>query len=307
MGKIYHNILELIGNTPLLEINGYKKLLGTKSNIFAKLESFNPSGSVKDRIAKAMIEDFEKQGKLKSGGTIIEPTSGNTGIGIAMAASSLGYKCIIVMPDSMSIERRKVIYNYGAKIVLTDGKKGMAGANEKAKEILKETDNAVILSQFENPINPLIHYLTTGPEIYNDLDGNIDCFIAGIGTGGTISGVSKYLKEKNKDIKVFGIEPKNSSVLSNNIASSHKIQGIGAGFIPKTLDTSIYDHIIQVDDDIAFEKAKTIFKTDGVSVGISSGAALAALEEVCSKFDFSNIVVLFPDGGDRYYSTPLFD
>lgn len=298
---------ELIGNTPLLKINNYNKIKGI-DNIYAKLEYFNPAGSVKDRIALAMIEDAEKSGKLKPGATIIEPTSGNTGIGIAAVAAAKGYKAILTMPETMSVERRNLLKAYGGEVVLTDGAKGMKGAIARAEELNKEIENSIILGQFENQANPEAHIKTTGPEIWNDTEGKVDIFVAGVGTGGTITGVGKYLKSKNPNIKVIAIEPKSSPVLSEGHAGSHKIQGIGAGFVPETLDTDVYDEVIAVENDDAFKAGKEFARAEGVIVGISSGAALWAAVEVAKREENKgkNIVVLLPDTGDRYLSTPLF-
>lgn len=308
MAKIYGSADELIGKTPLMELKRIEEKFGLKAKIFAKLEYFNPAGSVKDRIAKAMIEDAEKNGALKKGAVIIEPTSGNTGIGIAAVGTAKGYKVIIVMPETMSIERRKLIKAYGAEIVLTEGAKGMKGAIEKANELAKENKGAIVLGQFVNPANPKAHYETTGPEIFEDTNGEVDFFVAGVGTGGTISGVGKYLKEKIGGVKVVAVEPESSPVLSKGVAGAHKIQGIGAGFVPDTLDTGVYDEIITVSNEAAFETGRLIGTTEGVLVGISSGAALNAAIEVAKRAENAgkNIVVLFPDSGDRYLSTPLF-
>lgn len=308
MSKIYETADELVGKTPLLKLNNIIKELDLKANIFAKLEYFNPAGSVKDRIAKAMIEDAEKSGKLNKDSVIIEPTSGNTGIGLSSVAAAKGYKIIIVMPETMSVERRQLMKAYGADLVLTEGAKGMKGAIAKAEELAKEIPNAFIPGQFVNPANPKIHFETTGPEIYEDTDGKVDIFVAGVGTGGTLTGVGKYLKSKNSKVKVVAVEPKTSAVLSTGIAGSHKIQGIGAGFIPETLDTSVYDEIIAVDNDDAFKFGKLVVRKEGVLVGISSGAALSAAIELAKRpeNDGKNIVVIFPDTGDRYLSTPLF-
>lgn len=308
MAKIYGSADELIGKTPLMELKRIEQKFGLKAKIFAKLEYFNPAGSIKDRIAKAMIEDAEKNGALKKGAVIIEPTSGNTGIGIAAVGTAKGYKVIIVMPETMSIERRKLIKAYGAEIVLTEGAKGMKGAIEKANELAKENKGAIVLGQFVNPANPKAHYETTGPEIFEDTNGAVDFFVAGVGTGGTISGVGKYLKEKIGGVKVVAVEPESSPVLSKGVAGAHKIQGIGAGFIPDTLDTGVYDEIITVSNETAFETGRLIGTTEGVLVGISSGAALNAAIEIAKRAENAgkNIVVLFPDSGDRYLSTPLF-
>lgn len=307
MARIYNSMTELIGNTPLLKINNYNKIKGI-DNIYAKLEYFNPAGSVKDRIALAMIEDAEKSGKLKPGATIIEPTSGNTGIGIAAVATAKGYRAILTMPETMSVERRNLLKAYGGEVVLTDGTKGMKGAIAKAEELNKEIENSIILGQFENPANPETHRCTTGPEIWNDTDGNVDIFVAGVGTGGTVTGVGEYLKTQNPNIKVVAVEPKSSPVLSEGRAGSHKIQGIGAGFVPDTLNTRVYDEIIAVENDDAFAVGKEFARAEGVIVGISSGAALWAATELAKREENKgkNIVVLLPDTGDRYLSTPLF-
>ena len=309
MSRIYTQADELIGQTPLLELTHIEKAHGLKAKIFAKLEYFNPAGSVKDRIAKAMLDDAEKSGKLKKGSVIIEPTSGNTGIGLSSVAAARGYKIIIVMPETMSVERRQLMKAYGAELVLTEGAKGMKGAIAKAKELAEEIPNSFIPSQFENPANPKIHFDTTGPEIYSDTDGKVDIFVAGVGTGGTVTGVGKYLKSKNPKIKVVAVEPSSSAVLSTGVAGSHKIQGIGAGFVPDVLDTSVYDEIITVTNEDAFATGKEIGKLEGVLVGISSGAALKAAIELAKREENAgkNIVVLFPDTGDRYLSTPLFN
>lgn len=305
--NIYTSVSELIGKTPLLELKGIEEELSLKAKILAKLECFNPTGSVKDRIAKAMIEDAEKSGKLAKNGVIIEPTSGNTGIGIAAIGVSKGYKVIIVMPDTMSMERRTLIKAYGAQIVLTDGKMGMKGAIQKANE-LKEELKGVILGQFSNPANPRIHYDTTAREIYDDTQGKVDIFVAGVGTGGTLSGVGRFLKEKDKNIKIYAVEPKDSPVLSKGESGAHKIQGIGAGFIPDVLDTSVYDGVLTVSNEDAFNFAKIVRERDGVSVGISSGASLKAAIELAKnqENEGKTIVVIFPDSGDRYLSTRLF-
>ena len=308
MGKIYNSVTELIGGTPLLKANNFIKANGLKANIFVKLEYFNPAGSVKDRIAKAMIEQAEKDGKLKPGATIIEPTSGNTAIGLASVAAARGYKAILTMPETMSVERRNLLKAYGAKIVLTDGSKGMKGAIAKAEELAKETPNSFIPEQFANPANPAAHEATTGPEIYNDLDGKVDAFIAGVGTGGTLSGVGHYLKNQDKDIRVVAVEPATSPVLSKGQAGPHKIQGIGAGFVPETLDTKVYDEVIAVPNEDAFKYGRQFSHVEGVLIGISSGAALAAAIELAKRpeFEGKNIVALLPDTGDRYLSTELF-
>ena len=308
MSNIYQGTLGLIGNTPLVELTHIEKKFGLKSRLLAKLEYFNPAGSVKDRIAKEMIEQAERDGKLKPGSTIIEPTSGNTGIGLAAIAAAKGYRLIIVLPETMSIERRNIIKAYGAELVLSDGTKGMKGAIAKAEELHEQIENSFIPEQFENPANPAAHYKTTGPEIWEDTDGEVDVFVAGVGTGGTISGVGKYLKEKKSDVKIVAVEPATSAVLSTGKAGAHKIQGIGAGFVPNTLNTEIYDEIITVENDTSFEYGKEIAKAEGILVGISSGAALYAAIEVAKRPENKGktIVALLPDSGDRYYSTDLF-
>lgn len=308
MAKIYKKLTELIGGTPLMELGGIEKKHGAKSTILAKLEYFNPAGSVKDRVAAAMIEDAEKSGKLKAGAAIIEPTSGNTGIGLASVATAKGYRTILTMPETMSVERRNLLKAYGAEIVLTDGAKGMSGAIEKANELEKEIDGGVILGQFVNPANPKVHYNTTGPEVWEDTDGKVDIFVAGVGTGGTLSGVGKYLKEQNPNVKVVAVEPETSPVLSQGKSGPHKIQGIGAGFVPDTLNTSIYDEIIPVPNEAACTAANEIAKTEGLLVGISSGAALWAGLELAKRpeNDGKTIVVVFPDTGERYLSTGIF-
>ena len=308
MANIYKSADELIGKTPLLELRHIEKEYGLKATLLAKLEYFNPAGSVKDRIAKAMIEDAEKSGKLKAGATIVEPTSGNTGIGIAAVGTAKGYKVILTMPDTMSIERRRLIKAYGAEIVLSEGAKGMKGAITKAEELAATIDGAIILGQFVNPANPKAHYETTGPEIYNDTDGKVDYFVAGVGTGGTLSGTGKYLKEKIDDVKVVAVEPETSPVLSKGVAGPHKIQGIGAGFVPATLDTNVYDEVIAVANEDAFTYGRQIGKLEGVLVGISSGAALKAAIDLAKRKENEGktIVVIFPDSGDRYLSTSLF-
>ena len=298
---------ELIGNTPLLELENIEKELGLKSRVFAKVELFNPAGSVKDRIALKMIEEAEKEGLLKEGSVIIEPTSGNTGIGLASIGAMKGYRVILTMPSSMSEERRKLLRAYGAELVLTDPKLGMKGAVDRANELLKEVPNSIILGQFINPNNPKMHYETTGPEIYKDLDGKVDIFIAGVGTGGTVSGVGKYLKEQNKNIKVIAVEPANSPLLTEGHAGGHGIQGIGANFVPETLDRDVYDQVMDIKDEDAFEYARMVGKKEGILVGISSGAALAAAIEVAKENEGKNIVVIFPDSGDRYLTTKLFE
>ena len=308
MSNIYTSADQLIGHTPLLELTHIEKAHDLKAKLVAKLEYFNPAGSVKDRIAKAMIDDAEAKGLLKAGSVIIEPTSGNTGIGLASVAAARGYRIIIVMPETMSVERRQLMKAYGAELVLTEGVKGMKGAIAKADELAKEIPNSFVAGQFVNPANPKAHYETTGPEIWQDTDGQVDFFVAGVGTGGTITGVGKFLKEKNPAVKVVAVEPKTSAVLSTGIAGSHKIQGIGAGFVPDVLDTKIYDEIIPVDNDDAFAVGKEIGHREGVLVGISSGAALWAAIELAKRPENAGktIVVLLPDTGDRYLSTPLF-
>ena len=306
--KIYQNATELIGKTPLLELTHIEKALGLKARILAKLEYFNPAGSVKDRIAKAMIEDAEASGKLKPNSVIIEPTSGNTGIGLASVATARGYRVILTMPETMSVERRQLMKAYGAELVLTEGAKGMKGAIAKAEELAKEIPNSFIPGQFVNPANPGAHRETTGPEIYEDTDGEVDIFVAGVGTGGTVTGVGEYLKSKKPDVKVVAVEPATSAVLSTGVAGSHKIQGIGAGFVPDVLNTKIYDEIITVQNEDAFATGKLIGKSEGVLVGISSGAATYAAIELAKRpeNEGKTIVVLLPDTGDRYLSTPLF-
>ena len=305
---IYKKITELVGKTPLLELVNYEKEHNINATILAKLEYFNPAGSVKDRIALNMVETAEKEGKLKKGSVIIEPTSGNTGIGLASVAAAKGYRVIITMPDTMSVERRNILKAYGAELVLTDGAKGMKGAIEKAEELAKEIENSFIPSQFENPANPEAHKKTTGPEIWDDTEGRVDIFVAGVGTGGTISGVGEYLKEKNPKVKVVAVEPSASAVLSGEAAGPHKIQGIGAGFVPKALNTQIYDEIINIENEAALETGREIARTEGVLVGISSGAALAAAGKLADRPENKEkvIVVLMPDTGDRYLSTALF-
>ena len=308
MANIYKGTLGLIGHTPLVELTHIEEKYNLEARLLAKVEYFNPAGSVKDRIAKEMIEQAEKDGKLKSGSTIIEPTSGNTGIGLAAIAAAKGYRLIIVLPETMSIERRNIIKAYGAELVLSDGTKGMKGAIAKAEELHEQIENSFIPEQFENPANPAAHYKTTGPEIWEDADGEVDVFVAGVGTGGTISGVGKYLKEKKSDVKIVAVEPATSAVLSTGKAGAHKIQGIGAGFVPNTLNTEIYDEIITVENDTSFEYGKEIAKAEGILVGISSGAALYAAIEVAKRPENKGktIVALLPDSGDRYYSTDLF-
>ena len=307
MSKIYKSTADLIGNTPLFELTNIEKELGLEAKIVAKLEYFNPAGSVKDRIAKEIIEQAEKAGKIKPGAVLIEPTSGNTGIGIASIAASKGYRAILTMPETMSVERRNILKAYGAEIVLTDGAKGMKGAIAKAEELAKEIENSFIPSQFDNPANPEAHFKTTGPEIWNDTDGNVDYFIAGVGTGGTLSGTGEYLKQQNKNIKVVAVEPATSPVISKGVAGPHKIQGIGAGFIPKNLH-DVCDEVIPVENEDAFEYGKLISRKEGILVGISAGAALRAAVEIAKRPESKGktIVVIFPDSGDRYYSTPLF-
>ena len=307
MARIFASADELIGKTPLLELTHIEKEYGLKAKIVAKLEYFNPAGSVKDRIAKGMIDDAEKKGLLKEGSVIIEPTSGNTGIGLASVAAARGYRIIIVMPDTMSVERRQLMKAYGAELVLTPGEKGMKGAIAKADELAKEIPNSFIPGQFVNPANPAVHRASTGPEIYEDTDGKVDIFVAGVGTGGTITGVGEYLKGKNPNIKVVAVEPKTSAVLSTGVAGSHKIQGIGAGFVPDVLNTKIYDEIIPVENEAAFETGRQIGRKEGVLVGISSGAAAFAAIELAKRpeNEGKTIVVLLPDTGDRYLSTPM--
>ena len=308
MSNIYTSADQLIGKTPLLELTHIEKAHDLKAKIVAKLEYFNPAGSVKDRIAKAMIDDAEAKGLLKEGSVIIEPTSGNTGIGLASVAAARGYRIIIVMPETMSVERRQLMKAYGAELVLTEGAKGMKGAIAKADELAKEIPDSFVPGQFVNPANPKAHFETTGPEIWEDTDGQVDWFVAGVGTGGTVTGVGQYLKSKNPAVKVAAVEPKSSAVLSAGVAGSHKIQGIGAGFVPDVLDTKVYDEIIPVDNDDAFKLGKEMGRSEGVLVGISSGAALWAAIELAKRpeNEGKNIVVLLPDTGDRYLSTPLF-
>lgn len=309
MVEIYTSAEELIGKTPLLELKNIEEKFGTKANVIAKLEMFNPGGSAKDRVALSMLDDAEKNGKVNKDTLIIEPTSGNTGIGLALIAACRGYKAVIVMPDNMSEERKKIMGAYGAALVLTDGKDGMAGAIRKAEELAQEHPNSFIPSQFENEANADAHYRTTGPEIYKDTDGKVDIFVCGVGTGGTITGVGRYLKEKNKNIKVVAVEPFTSAVLSGEEKGAHSLQGIGAGFVPKVLDTTVYDEIIKVKDEEAFEMGREICRTEGLLVGISAGAALSAAVEVAKREENrgKNIVVLLPDTGDRYLSTKMFE
>ncbi len=308
MAKIYNSILDLIGKTPLLEISKYTKSENLNAKIIVKLESFNPAGSVKDRVALAMIDDAEEKGLINKDTVIIEPTSGNTGVGLSLVAASRGYKVIIIMPDTMSIERRNFLRAYGAELELTPGSQGMKGAIAKAEELSKTIPNSFIPGQFVNPANPKIHYLTTGPEIWEDTDGQVDFFVAGVGTGGTLSGVGKYLKEKNSNVKIIGVEPASSPVLTQGKPGPHKIQGIGAGFVPETLDTKIYDEVITVENDDAFAVGRKLSRTEGVLAGISSGAALKAATDLAKRPENAGktIVVLLPDSGDRYLSTTLF-
>ena len=309
MSKYVESAAELIGKTPLLKLNGYTKNAGiTNANIFAKLEYLNPAGSVKDRIALAMINDAEKKGLLKPGATIIEPTSGNTGIGIASVAAAKGYRAILTLPDTMSVERRNLLKAYGAELVLTEGAKGMKGAIAKAEELNKEIEGSIILGQFDNPANPAAHKATTGPEIWEQLDGKVDIFVAGVGTGGTITGIGEYLKSQNPDVKIVAVEPATSPVLSKGTAGAHKIQGIGAGFVPKVLDTEVYDEILPIENDDAFEEGRAFAVSEGILVGISSGAALKAATILANRPENKgkNIVALLPDSGDRYLSTALF-
>ncbi len=308
MSSIYKGTLGLVGNTPLVEVVNVEKELKLPATVLVKLEYFNPAGSVKDRIAKAMIDDAEERGVLKEGSVIIEPTSGNTGIGLAAIAAAKGYRVILTMPETMSVERRSILKNYGAEIVLTDGAKGMKGAIERAEELAKEIPGSIIPGQFVNPANPAIHKATTGPEIWRDTDGRVDVFIAGVGTGGTVTGVGEFLKEQNPDVRIVAVEPEDSPVLSEGRAGSHKIQGIGAGFVPKVLNTGVYDEVFRVSNRDAFDTAKLIAKKEGISVGISSGAALYGAIELAKRPENNGkvIVALLPDSGDRYYSTPLF-
>ena len=309
MSRIYTSVEQLIGNTPLLELKGIEKHFDLKAKIYAKLEYLNPAGSVKDRVAKAMIDDAEKSGKLTANSVIIEPTSGNTGIGLACVAAARGYRAIIVMPETMSIERRALMQAYGAELVLTDGKLGMSGAIAKAEQLATEIEGAFVAGQFVNPANPEVHKLTTGPEIYNDLDGNVDAFVAGVGTGGTITGVGEYLKSVKPEVRVVAVEPASSAVLSGEKSGAHGLQGIGAGFIPEILNIEVYDEIIKVTENEAYEYGRLLGRSDGVLVGISSGAALCAAVSVAKRDEFEgkNIVVLLPDTGDRYLSTEMFN
>ena len=308
MKKIYSSVTELIGNTPLLEAKNFAEKIGFNGKLLVKLEYFNPAGSVKDRIAKAMIETAERDGKLKKNSVIIEPTSGNTGIGLASFAAARGYRAIFTMPETMSVERRQLLKAYGAEIVLTEGAKGMKGAIAKAEELAAQIPDAFIPSQFTNPANPAAHFATTGPEIWNDTDGAVDVFVAGVGTGGTLSGVGKFLKSKNPAVKIVAVEPKTSPVLSEGKAGAHKIQGIGAGFVPETLDTTIYDKVVPVANEDAFKFGREFARAEGILIGISAGAALAAAYELSKREDFAGkiFVVLLPDTGDRYLSTELF-
>ena len=308
MSGIYNGVLDLIGNTPLVEAHNLEKAYDLKARLLLKLEYFNPAGSIKDRIAKAMLDDAEEKGLISEGATIIEPTSGNTGIGLAAVAVAKGYTAILTMPETMSVERRNILKAYGAEIVLTPGEKGMSGAIAKANELAEEIPNSFIPGQFDNPANPAIHKATTGPEIWRDTEGDVDIFIAGVGTGGTLTGAGTYLKEQKPDVKVIAVEPATSPVLSKGVGGPHKIQGIGAGFVPKVLDTQIYDEVFPVENDRAFEYGKVLAKTEGILVGISSGAALYAAVQEAKKpeNEGKTIVVILPDNGDRYYSTPLF-
>ena len=309
MSKIFKSADQLIGGTPLLELSGIEREYGLKARLLAKLEYFNPAGSVKDRVAKAMLDEAEKSGELRPGAVVIEPTSGNTGIGLAAVAAARGYKAVIVMPDTMSEERRRLVKAYGAELVLTDGKKGMTGAIEKAEELKAEIPGSIIAGQFVNPANPKAHFETTGPEIYEDTDGKVDIFVAGVGTGGTVTGVGKYLKSKNPDIKIVAVEPSDSAVLSGKSAGPHKLQGIGAGFVPEVLDISVCDEIMTVTSEQAFAAGREMGRREGVLVGISSGAALHAAKELAKREENEGktVVVLLPDTGDRYLSTELFE
>lgn len=309
MSRVFKSVGELVGNTPLLELSHIEKEYDLQAKVLAKLEYFNPAGSVKDRVARAIIDDAESKGLLKHGATIIEATSGNTGIGLACVGCARGYKVVIVMPETMSVERRKLMLAYGASLVLTDGAKGMKGAIDKANELHEQIDGSILAGQFVNPANPKAHYETTAPEIWRDTDGNVDVFVAGVGTGGTITGVGRYLKEKNPNVKIVAVESFSSPVLSKGVSGAHKIQGIGAGFVPDVLDTSVYDEVIAVKDEDAFETAREVGKKEGVLVGISSGAALFGALQVAKRPEYAgkNIVVLLPDTGDRYLSTTLFE
>ena len=309
MSRVFKSVDELVGNTPIMQLPHIEQARGLQAKVFAKLEYFNPAGSVKDRVARAIIDDAESKGLLKRGATIIEATSGNTGIGLACVGCARGYKVVIVMPETMSVERRKLMLAYGASLVLTDGAKGMQGAIDKANELHKQIEGSILAGQFVNPANPKAHYDTTAPEIWRDMDGKVDVFVAGVGTGGTISGVGRYLKEKNPDVKIVAVEPLSSPVLSKGVSGAHKIQGIGAGFVPKVLDTSVYDEVIAVSDEDAFAAAREAGKSEGVLVGISSGAALFGALQVAQRPEYAgkSIVVLFPDTGDRYLSTTLFE
>lgn len=309
MSRVFKSVGELVGNTPLLELSHIEKEYDLQAKVLAKLEYFNPAGSVKDRVARTIIDDAESKGLLKHGATIIEATSGNTGIGLACVGCARGYKVVIVMPETMSVERRKLMLAYGASLVLTDGAKGMKGAIDKANELHEQIDGSILAGQFVNPANPKAHYETTAPEIWRDTDGNVDVFVAGVGTGGTITGVGRYLKEKNPNVKIVAVEPFSSPVLSKGVSGAHKIQGIGAGFVPDVLDTSVYDEVIAVKDEDAFETAREVGKKEGVLVGISSGAALFGALQVAKRPEYAgkNIVVLLPDTGDRYLSTTLFE
>ncbi len=309
MSRVFKSVGELVGNTPLLELSHIEKEYDLQAKVLAKLEYFNPAGSVKDRVARAIIDDAESKNLLKDGATIIEATSGNTGIGLACVGCARGYKVVIVMPETMSVERRKLMLAYGASLVLTDGAKGMKGAIDKANELHEQIEGSILAGQFVNPANPKAHYETTAPEIWRDTDGNVDVFIAGVGTGGTITGVGRYLKEKNPNVKIVAVEPFSSPVLSKGVSGAHKIQGIGAGFVPKVLDTSVYDEVIAVKDEDVFETAREVGKKEGVLVGISSGAALFGALQMAKRPEYAgkNIVVLLPDTGDRYLSTTLFE
>ena len=309
MSRVFKSVGELVGNTPLLELSHIEKEYDLQAKVLAKLEYFNPAGSVKDRVARAIIDDAESKNLLKDGATIIEATSGNTGIGLACVGCARGYKVVIVMPETMSVERRKLMLAYGASLVLTDGAKGMKGAIDKANELHEQIEGSILAGQFVNPANPKAHYETTAPEIWRDTDGNADVFIAGVGTGGTITGVGRYLKEKNPNVKIVAVEPFSSPVLSKGVSGAHKIQGIGAGFVPKVLDTSVYDEVIAVKDEDVFETAREVGKKEGVLVGISSGAALFGALQMAKRPEYAgkNIVVLLPDTGDRYLSTTLFE